>query len=41
MYRVVGFVVVTGFAIYGALQFCRHHVVAGKPSVTKGVQKPD
>lgn len=30
MYRFVGFIVVTGFALYGATQFCRQHVVAEK-----------
>ena len=27
MFRFVGFIVVTGFAIYGATQFYRKHVV--------------
>ena len=30
MFRFVGFIVVTGFALYGATQFCRRHVVAEK-----------
>lgn len=38
MYRTVGFFVVTGFAIYGAVQFCRHHVVTSKPETSKTSQ---
>lgn len=31
MFRFVGFIVVTGFAFYGAGQFFAKHVVAQKP----------
>jgi|GEM_PF-2125133 len=30
MFRFVGWIVVTGFALYGATQFVRKHVVADK-----------
>lgn len=30
MCRVVGWLVVTGFALYGASQFARNHIVADK-----------
>lgn len=30
MVRLVGWLVITGFAIYGASQFAKHHVVATK-----------
>ena len=33
MFRFVGWVVVTGFALYGASQFVDRHVVAEKPKL--------
>ncbi len=34
MFRFVGWIVVTGFALYGATHFVRKHVVADKGSAT-------
>ncbi len=31
MFRFAGFVIVTGFALYGMMRFVTHHVVSGKP----------
>ena len=35
MFRIVGWLVVTGFALYGTSQFIDLHVVAEKPNAKK------
>lgn len=35
MFRIVGWLVVTGFALYGTSQFIDQHVVAEKPGAKK------
>ena len=41
MFHLVGLLVITGFAVYGAARFIRDHVVTGKESGVSNGFRPE